>query len=219
MRTTRSPSRVSFISTTNVSQLEQFRLLKPIPQGSSESLSESVKSGIHVEFKLSTQADEFKQDQASVIEQKGVSFDVSKPSDDVYEDIIALMQVKCKRILEEMKRKMYVRLNNSIDKEFFRVNRSTTGMGENPKLCRIWFYGENQHIRNKTNILTLNESMSKFSFRKIFHFNCFFIGKQRSKFVFAVLRREIPERYTIEITLPENKHKALLETIDGTIQI
>lgn len=78
MRTTRSPSRVSFVSTTNLSQLDNLRLLKSIPQGSIESLTESVKSGIHVEFKLSTQADQLTQDQQTHIhalnEQKGLLF-------------------------------------------------------------------------------------------------------------------------------------------------
>jgi hypothetical protein len=60
MRSNRSVSRVSFITTSNISQLESSRLLKPIYQGSSESLTESVKSGMHVEFKLSTQVDENK---------------------------------------------------------------------------------------------------------------------------------------------------------------
>jgi hypothetical protein len=68
MRSNRSLSRVSFISTTHVSQLENARLLKPPNQGSLESLNESVKSGIHVEFKLSTQIDETKQQQQSQIQ-------------------------------------------------------------------------------------------------------------------------------------------------------
>jgi hypothetical protein len=32
---------------------------------------------------------------------------------------------------------------------------------QNPKMCKVWFYGENQHIRNKINLLSLNESASK----------------------------------------------------------
>lgn len=71
-RSNRSLSRVSFLSANNV---DQFKLLKPIHQGSIESLADSVKSGIHVEFKLSTQSDETKQQQQSQIqtlnEQKG----------------------------------------------------------------------------------------------------------------------------------------------------
>jgi hypothetical protein len=106
-RTNRSVSRVSFISASNVSQLETTRLLKPIHQGSSESLTESVKSGMHVEFKLSTQVDETKQSYIQAIhEHKGVTFEVSKPSVDVYDDIIVLIQAKCKRLLMEMKQKM-----------------------------------------------------------------------------------------------------------------
>lgn len=112
LRSNRSASRVSFVTTSNVSQLDNLRLLKSIPQGSLESLTESVKSGIHVEFKLSIQADELKQEQSSIIqsinEQKGFIFDISKPTTDVHEDVIALMQHKCKRLLAEMKRKMFV---------------------------------------------------------------------------------------------------------------
>jgi len=76
MRSNRSLSRVSFISTGQISQLETSRLLKPIHQGSLDSLTESVKSGIHVEFKLSTQIDETKQQQQLQIQalnqQKGL---------------------------------------------------------------------------------------------------------------------------------------------------
>ncbi len=63
MRSNRPLSRVSFLSPNNISQLETSRLIKQIHQGSSESLNESVKSGIHVEFKLSIQVDETKQQQ------------------------------------------------------------------------------------------------------------------------------------------------------------
>lgn len=74
-RTNRSLSRVSFLSTNNVSQVDHNKLLKPIHQGSLESLTESIKSGIHVEFKLSTQVDQTKQQQQLQIqalnEQKG----------------------------------------------------------------------------------------------------------------------------------------------------
>jgi hypothetical protein len=71
MRSNRSLSRVSFLSTSMVSQLDNNRLLKPIHQGSMESLAESVRSGIHVEFKLSTQNDETKQQTQISNEQKG----------------------------------------------------------------------------------------------------------------------------------------------------
>ncbi len=63
IRSNHSLSRVSFLSANNISQLDNIRLLKPIPQGSLESLTESVKSGIHVEFKLSIQNDQTKQQQ------------------------------------------------------------------------------------------------------------------------------------------------------------
>lgn len=49
--------------------------------------------------------------------------------------------------------------------------------------------------------------------------NFIFLGRQKSKFIFSLLRREIPENYRIEIDIPENKHKCYMELIDGTIQI
>jgi hypothetical protein len=67
MRSNRSLSRVSFMS--NMSPVDNTKLLKPIHQGSLESLTESVRSGIHVEFKLSTQIDDTKQQISN--EQKG----------------------------------------------------------------------------------------------------------------------------------------------------
>lgn len=122
LRSNRSLSRVSFVTASNISQLDNLRLIKSIPQGSLESLTESVKSGIHVEFKLSIQADELKQEQSSQIqsinEQKGFVFDISKPSTDVHEDVIALMQAKCKRLLNEMKRKMFVLTTFSLQNYF-----------------------------------------------------------------------------------------------------
>ena len=125
MRSNRSLSRVSFISANNIDTL---RVLKPIHQGSLESLTESVKSGIHVEFKLSTQSDENKQSPRQALnEQKGffffkkkmflwrnflgIIFDVPKPVTDVHQDIIALTQAKCKRLLAEMRQKMFVILS------------------------------------------------------------------------------------------------------------
>ena len=76
MRTNRSLSRVSFLSTNNMSPSDYAKILKPIHQGSLESLTESIKSGIHIEFKLSTQIDQTKQQQQSQIqalnEQKGI---------------------------------------------------------------------------------------------------------------------------------------------------
>ncbi len=35
-----------------------------------------------------------------------------------------------------------------------------TSIDDNSKMCKVWFYGENQHIRNRTNLLTLNDSAS-----------------------------------------------------------
>ncbi len=91
-------------------------------------------------------------------------------------------------------------------------------------MCKIWFYGENQYIRNKTNLLTLNETASKHFWKNKKEENYFrliflFSERQRSKFVFPILRKEIPEKYDIQIEIPENKHKSYLELIDGSIQI
>ena len=38
----------------------------------------------------------------------GIMFDVTKPTTDVHEDIIALIQSRCKRLLQEMKQKTFV---------------------------------------------------------------------------------------------------------------
>lgn len=183
MRSNRSLSRVSFLSANQISQLDNNRLIKPIHQGSLESLTESVKSGIHVEFKLSTQIDQTKQQQQSQIQslnqQKGfflkkqkfsllnifflgVMFDVPKPNVDVHEDVIALIQAKCKRLLDEMKQKMFVTkfFFDFLNQNLFRFFRLLLG-NQNSKMCTVWFYGENHYIRNKTNLLTLNESARK----------------------------------------------------------
>jgi hypothetical protein len=46
-----------------------------------------------------------------------------------------------------------------------------------------------------------------------------FSGRQKSKFIFSLLRREIPENYNVEINVPENKHKCFMELTDGSVQI
>jgi hypothetical protein len=46
-----------------------------------------------------------------------------------------------------------------------------------------------------------------------------FLEGQKSKFIFSILRREIPEPYNIDIELPENKHKCYMELTDGSVQI
>jgi len=124
-RLSQSFSRMSFLS--NTSQ-DNIHLSKSIHQTNPENLIESIKNGIHVEFKLSVQIDETKQQQQLQIqasnEQKGfyfkllmkikifviigVIFDVPKPLVDVYGDIIALTQSRCKRLLAETKQKMFV---------------------------------------------------------------------------------------------------------------
>ncbi|CAF0916249.1 unnamed protein product [Rotaria sordida] len=193
MRSNRSLSRVSFMSTNTISQLDHIKTFKPIHQGSLESLNEPLKSGIHVEFKLSTQVDQTKQQQQSQIqalnEQKGVMFDVPKPLVDVHEDIIALTQARCKRLLAETKQRILTTVPDSNI--------------QNPKICKVWYYGENHLVRNKSNLLTLNE----------------LARRQKSKFIFSILRREIPEKYNIDIEIPEVKHKCYLEMTDGSSQI
>ncbi|CAF3387992.1 unnamed protein product [Rotaria socialis] len=193
VRTIRSLSRVSFLSTNNMSPSDYTKVLKPIHQGSLESLTESIKSGIRIEFKLSTQIDQSKQQQQSQIqalnEQKGVMFDVPKPIVDVHEDIIALTQTRCKRLLAETKQRILATVPDSTI--------------QNPKMCKIWFYGDNHLVRNKANLLTLNETARR----------------QRSKFIFSILRKEIPEKFHIEIEIPQIKNKCYLEMLDGSSQI
>ena len=89
-------------------------------------------------------------------------FDVTKPLVDVQEDIDALARAKCKRLLAEMKQKMSVVLTFDYFEisSFLFVHRLATRVNENSKMCKVWFYGENQYIRNRTNLLTLNESAS-----------------------------------------------------------
>jgi len=84
---------------------------------------------------------------------------------------------------------MFVR-NNLLFKInfFFFVNRLTTTNDQNKKICKLWFYGENQHIRNKTNLLTLNESASKVFFGKgkkiLFFFLFTFFQKDKNQNLF-----------------------------------
>jgi hypothetical protein len=55
--------------------------------------------------------------------------------------------------------------------------------------------------------------------KEIFFLIEFFLGRQKSKFIYSMLRREIPEQYNVEIEIPENKHKCYMEFTDGSIQI
>jgi hypothetical protein len=66
-RPSRSFSRASFLSTNNLIQ-DNLRLLKSLHQVNSENLVESIKNGIHVEFKLSTQNDQTNQN--GILEKK-----------------------------------------------------------------------------------------------------------------------------------------------------
>ena len=42
------------------------------------------------------------------------------------------------------------------------------------KICRIWFYGDNQFIRNKNNLFTLNE-LNRWCFFIIIKKFCFYL--------------------------------------------
>lgn len=89
----------------------------------------------------------------------------------------------------------------------------------NLKLTKLWFYGDNQQVRNRTNLLTYNEAASSSSMEIRFELIVFFLERQRSKFIFSIVRGEIPEKYQIEIEIPHTKKKCLLEFDDGTTQI
>ncbi|CAF4673219.1 unnamed protein product [Rotaria magnacalcarata] len=45
------------------------------------------------------------------------------------------------------------------------------------------------------------------------------LGRPKSKFVLAILRNEIPEKYNINIDISETKHKCYIELTDGSSQI
>ncbi|CAF3758096.1 unnamed protein product [Adineta steineri] len=179
IRSNRSLSRVSFLSASQ----ENTRLLKPLHHAGPEGPA----GGLHVEFKLSTESDDNKQQ--TTTDKKAVTFDVKKPMVDLYEDMIALIQIKCKRLLVEMKQKIS------------KTNGYTSI--HHPKMCKVWFYEDIRHLRNKTNLLSLNE----------------IARKQKMKFIFSLLRKQIPEKYTIDIEIPKAKHKCYIELIDGSIQI
>ena len=106
---------------------------------------------------------------------------------------------------------------------FFFVNRlRTTGNAsiQHPKMCKVWFYEDIQHMRNKINLLNVNETASKlfYDHRKI-DIKGSIIGKQRMKFVFSIIKKQIPEKYNIDIEIPKNKHKSYIELTDGSIQV
>ncbi|CAF3567379.1 unnamed protein product [Rotaria sp. Silwood1] len=183
IRCNRSLSRAS-VSASNASQDNQ-RSFKTTNQGVSENVIESIKNGIHVEFKLSTQMNETHQ----LDEQNIALFDVPKLQNNFDEDIIALTQNRCKRLLAETKQKILATTNHQDIKH--------------QKLCHIWFYEDNQHYRNKNKFFSLNE----------------YNRRSKSKFALAILRHEIPEKYNINIDIPKTKHKSYLELIDGSCQI
>jgi hypothetical protein len=39
------------------------------------------------------------------------------------------------------------------------------------------------------------------------------------KFVFSLLRAQIPEKYNIDIEIPKTKHKCYIELTDGSSQV
>jgi hypothetical protein len=88
------------------------------------------------------------------------------------------------------------------------------------KICRIWFYEDNQYIRNRNNsIYELNRSLFFSAKKKQYYVIFYLIGRQKSKFALSILRHEIPEKYNIDTNIPETKHKSYIELIDGSIQI
>ena len=91
----------------------------------------------------------------------------------------------------------------------------------NLKLTKLWFYGDNQQVRNRTNLLTYNEAASaSFILSEKFPSTDLFVSeRQRAKFMFSIVRSELPEKYQIDIEFPPTKKKCLLEFDDGTTQI
>ncbi len=163
------------LSTSHFSQ-DNLRLLKSIHQGNSENLIETIKNGIHVEFKLSTEIEQTNQ-KIQLNEQKSkrkiffcfeiliyffsiirlvALFDLQKPEVNVEEDIITLTQNKCKLLLAETKQKMFdFQLSLFLIKYVcFLINRLETMNDQNmkhPKKCRVGFYGDNSNLRKKNN--------------------------------------------------------------------
>ncbi|CAF1685148.1 unnamed protein product [Rotaria magnacalcarata] len=116
-------------------------------------------------------------------------FDIRKLDDNVHDEMIVLTQDKCKRLLAETKQKIIATTSNQ--------------SMEHLKNCRIWFYEDNRNIRNKNHIVKVND----------------FNRRPKSKFVLAILRNEIPEKYNINIDISETKHKCYIELTDGSSQI
>ncbi|CAF3407872.1 unnamed protein product [Rotaria socialis] len=175
------------LSASNISQDNQ-RLLKAIHQESSDHVMKTLKTGIHVEFKLSTQTDETIE-KSNLDKQNIVLFDIRKLDDNDLDEMIALTQDKCKRLLAETKQKIIATTSNQFMKHL--------------KNCRIWFYEDNRNIRNKNHIVNVKD----------------FNRRPKSKFVLAILRNEIPEKYNINIDISETKHKCYIELTDGSSQI
>ncbi len=72
LRTNRSFSRASFLHTSHILQ-DNLRLLKAMHQGTSESVLEPIKNGIHLEFKLSTQDNQTKKQSLNLTSQNRMS--------------------------------------------------------------------------------------------------------------------------------------------------
>ena len=115
---------------------------------------------------------------------KGVVFDVTKPNVDVHQDVIALTQIRCKRLLDEMKQRMFVIVYTlSCLLVCFAVNRLATVPDlntPNMKISKVWFYGENPLVRKKSNLLSLNELASKSYSKTIKYLICFFVYNRKT---------------------------------------
>lgn len=99
----------------------------------------------------------------------GATFDVRRSVTINTEDEIRLLQNRCKRLLADTKEKMFVRsfLLRLRSKMFLFRDSLEKGLERDKphvKLAKLWFYGDNQHIRTRTNLLTLNEAASLFNF-------------------------------------------------------
>ncbi|CAF1409745.1 unnamed protein product [Adineta ricciae] len=172
------------IMTPTIVKEEPYRVVKPMMDNSTE----SIKNGVHVEFKFSTQILKSVQ-KIPVVEPKFIQFDVEKSGIDFNQEVILSIQKQCKRLLAETKQKILSTTDNF--------------NGKHSKTCQVWFYDDNPYMRNKNNLLLLNESSRQ----------------KRAKFVLSIVRREIPEKYNINIEIPETKKKCYVELPDGSSQI
>ena len=155
----------------------------------------------------------------------GATFDVRRSVTISTEDEIRLLQNRCKRLLADTKEKMFVHSFSLRLRPTLLLFRDSLEKGlerDKPhvKLTKLWFYGDNQHIRTRTNLLTLNEAASLFNCNwQDARCSWCFSEREKTKFVFAVLRGQVPDKYQINVDIPPNKRKFLLEFDDGSGQI